>query len=978
MTQTPPKPNHLQNGAAPHSRHLSQAKAAPLPPQVPPPPPPSRNPQPRAQERAATLALAPETTTEMASKRQLFNLTQWWQGLRLRSKTTVIAVALGTLPVLAVGGAAYTLTQRSTYLDKANQEVGTAVALQDKVNAFMFERYGDIQVLANQEVFVDPKLRATHNFQQKSEVLEKYKQSYGGVYDSIAVFDLQGNPIAQTAEGGKLGNHLNRSYVQEALKTNGRVVSQPSISTSSGTYAIYTAAPIKDELTGQTIAIVRARIPVKVLGQLLAPYTKDQTDYYLTNAAGEIFLGSKGIYVNSTNSNGQTVEGAGSAGEYTAVSATTIFPEFTEAFQGNQALAQVTHNAETDQRQMVAFGPPITYQNLPPLNWGAMAAQDTNLAFAKQRRLLLALLLGTGASILAATTVAFWIARRLTQPLESASQAVGQIGQGDLSTRLPVEGEDELAELALNINQMASQLEQYTQEQQFASRQSGLLASVTSISMDLAPEKRSQLLDQILTQARQFLGVNRLVIYGLRENGNGAVQHEALEPGAGYPSALQEAFEDPCIPKELLEAYRHNRVVVNPDTSQGTLHPEHRLLLDRLRIKAFVIVPIVNQDRLFGLLIAHHCDQVHAWEAAEVNFLKQLSQQISVLMIVQAFATLAEEQRQIKETLQRRALELMIQVDPVSQGDLTVRAQVTEDEIGTIADSYNATIESLRRIVSQVQTAATDMAATANTNEALVQTLSTGAEQQSTEIAAAMARIQEMVSSIRAVVANAEQAEKAAQASANTVQAGDEAMNRTVEGILTIRETVAETAKKVKRLGESSQRISKVVNLIGDFASQTNLLALNASIEAARAGEEGRGFAVVADEVRSLARQSAAATAEIEALVAEIQAETNEVVTAMEKGTEQVVSGTQLVNETRQSLNQINQASQQINHLVGAITQAAMVQATDSEAVTQTMQDVAAIAQRTTEEADLVSASFKQLLSVAQVLQNSMGQFKVS
>lgn len=177
---------------------------------------------------------------------------------------------------------------------------------------------------------------------------------------------------------------------------------------------------------------------------------------------------------------------------------------------------------------------------------------------------------------------------------------------------------------------------------------------------------------------------------------------------------------------------------------------------------------------------------------------------------------------------------------------------------------------------------------------------------------------------------------------------------------------------------EASQKISKVVNLIGKFADQTNLLALNASIEAALAGAEGRGFAVVANEVRSLARQSAEATAEIEKLVADIQIETNEVVAAMEEGTEQVVTGTKLVDETRQSLNKITAVSTQISGLVQAIAQAAAAQSKASESVTLTMTDVAAISNKTSTEANRVSTSFKDLLAVAQELQTSAGQFKVS
>ncbi len=338
---------------------------------------------------------------------------------------------------------------------------------------------------------------------------------------------------------------------------------------------------------------------------------------------------------------------------------------------------------------------------------------------------------------------------------------------------------------------------------------------------------------------------------------------------------------------------------------------------------------------------------------------------------------LAKEQRQLKEDLQQQALELLKEVDPISKGDLTIRAKVTSDEIGTIADSYNATVANLRKIVIQVQQAASQVAETTSINEVSIEALSTEALRQAEEIAQALKRAQEMAELVRVVAANAEQAEAAVRQAAQTVEEGDIAMNRTVDGIMSIRETVAETAKKVKHLGESSQKISAVVNLIGSFASQTNLLALNATIEAARAGEEGRGFAVVAEQVRSLARQSAEATGEIEKLVAAIQAETNEVVTAMESGTEQVVMGTRLVDETRQSLNKITAASDQINQLVAAIAQATIMQSQASEAVTRTMTDVAALAQQTSREASSVSSSFGQLRTVAQTLQENVGQFKV-
>lgn len=484
----------------------------------------------------------------------------------------------------------------------------------------------------------------------------------------------------------------------------------------------------------------------------------------------------------------------------------------------------------------------------------------------------------------------------------------------------------------------------------------------------------------MIEETRQILNVDRVLIYRFNPDFSGYITTESV--AAGFPRALNNKAESFYL-SELREGTDPEDLVIAIDNiAQANLQADHLQLLERWRVKSKLEVPILHEGQPYGLLIAHHCKAAYEWQESEVNFLKQLAAQMGLsldrVLLLEQTEHLAEEQRDLKEGLQKRALELLMEVDPISKGDLTIRARVTADEIGTIADSYNATVGNLRKIVTQVQNASSQVAQTTSTNELSVRDLSAEALRQAEKIAVALKRSQDMAQSVQIVASSAKQAEVAVQQAQQTVHEGDTAMNRTVDGILAIRDTVAETAKKVKHLGESSQKISTVVNLISTFAAQTNLLALNASIEAARAGEEGRGFAVVADEVRSLAQQSAEATIEIEKLVAAIQGETNEVVAAMEAGTEQVVMGTKLVDETRQSLNKIATASSQINKLVEEIAQATVVQSQASEAVTETMTDVAAIAQKTSSGASLVSESFKELLAVAQSLQEDVGQFRVS
>ncbi len=202
-------------------------------------------------------------------------------------------------------------------------------------------------------------------------------------------------------------------------------------------------------------------------------------------------------------------------------------------------------------------------------------------------------------------------------------------------------------------------------------------------------------------------------------------------------------------------------------------------------------------------------------------------------------------------------------------------------------------------------------------------------------------------------------------------------MERTVTGILAIRETVAESTRKVKRLAESSQQISQIVSVISSIASRTNLLALNASIEAARAGEAGKGFAIVADEVRQLADRSAKALKEIEQIVLQIQSETGSVMAAMEQGTQQVIQGTKLAEQAKRSLDDIIQVSNQIDSLVRSITADTIEQRETSQAVTQVMHGVEMTAQATSQEAQKVSASLENQVVVARNLLTYVERFKV-
>jgi methyl-accepting chemotaxis protein PixJ len=1074
--------------------------------------------------------------------------TSKWGKLSLKTKGTLVATLLGLSPILVIGALSYTQINNALRTQTATDQKVRATQIADKFNRFIFERNGDVEILASQPIFADPKLAAITSSESKGKLLDQYVNSYQ-VYDSIAVFDIKGTLIAQS-KGESLTkiNHLKRQYFQDVLKTGGTVISSPEASKYTGKISVFFAAPVKDITTGQIIGVVRTRTPVERLEGPLKGFQSKDEDYHISDRkTGKVFISSNGAYRNKPED----------ADMVQAREKGTLI-EHRVKFNGKASDNASDQGDHTELMTAADLGKIDGMQQLP---WTVISVIDEDAAYSTLTGLLLTILAGAGLTALATVALATLLADRATRPIDAAAKAVERIGQGDFNRRIEVSSEDELGRLGDNINLMAGQIQGLLNEQSEQTKRTELYAE---ISRARTTEDLETPLSQILIEAREIIKADRLVVYRFMADNRGYIAGESYSAGAS--SAMAEQVNDPCIPEELLAAYAKGRIIANDSVAESNYHPDHKNLLTRLNIKSNLIVPIVQNGNLLGLLVAHHCQNAHAWQEWESIYMTKFAEQIGISLsgftisergqleaarqrdkavreqllssisraqttqematplafileesrlklgadrvaiyrffpgydghivgeaalpgIVSAFgerienATIGQDaiddyrtgaaiatddvttgeytigrqqlfaKLQVKSNLvvpilqgnnllgllvahhckkihhwqeseityltefalpissclggfaatersqyeaeasgkradtakkenenrQKELFRLLTEIEGASDGDLTVRSEISDGEIAIVGDFFNSIIESLRDIVTTVKTAAGQVNGSVGANESDVRLLTDAATKQADQIQQTLNKLEKVTISIESVATDARLAANVATSAASTAEIGGQAMERTVQSILQLRETIAETAKKVKRLGESSQQISKVTGLIDQIALQTNLLAINASIEAARAGEEGRGFAVVAEEVGELAAQSAAATKEIEKIVENIQRETSAVAQAMELSTTQVVEGTQSVEQTKTSLKQIIELSNQMDAFLKSISVATIDQVETSQAVKVDMAAVALISEQTSDSSKQVSTSLQQTVTIAQALQASVGKFKV-
>jgi twitching motility protein PilJ len=957
--------------------------------------------------------------TQLSSNRRS-KLLEYFYNLPISRKQMIALIACEMVSILGIGmGATLIITQglRSQIFEQAKSEIAvTDINYNIKVNqmGLGFRGQSDNQAIVRATILHNLDRRITKNFRDEvKQILANEVSARQIEYATLVGKDLK---IIANANASRVGEIFNPDNLVTEVLNNAkqikasRVVTWSELSkeapplptglSNQDVLIRYTVTPVKDPISQTVIGalisgdIVNGKTTIakntlqatrggysaiyyqKPNGEFVLASSLHQNDSQNINQAllnVELPSEGKSLLANAvTSPEGQAVAGRMNIGGQSYTMALQVVP------------SKIIDNPDEPQAVYDKTSPVVLVRGTPESSISNLLMQS----LLQQILTIFIALILVGACVII-------LRRSIVKPVDNLKDAAQKFAlsiatgnEKDIQTsRAKVFAQDEIGELAVNFNTMADTI--YTQIQQRESEahlalQLNAITAVIRESLD-----GEKIVKVAVANTRKAIKAERTLFYSLNE-----WQSEVFAESTDYKlkSLLGTKTNNPYDIREQIEDLPIGSIKVanNTDIVSNTLRLTQDCVkyLGEYQIQAYLMAPVFVNKELYGLFVAHQCENIRPWQESEINLFKQVTTQIGyaleqsqLLQQVEQGKILAEtvsvEERQQKESLQMQLLELLQDVEGAVDGDLTVRADVSEGEIGTVADFFNSIVESLRDIVTKVKVTATQVNDAIGSNSEEIRHLAEEALEQKTEINSTLDAVNNMTTEMQNVAMSARQASTVASLAASNAEESEKAIDRTVQKIMHLRETVGETAKKVKRLGESTQQISRVVSLINQIAVQTNLLAINAGIEAARAGEEGQGFAVVAEEVSELAARSSNATKEIENILENVQREATELVQVIELETTQVVEGTRVVEDAKQSLAQILEVSRQVNLLVNSISSATDSQVETSQIVNALIQQIAETSNRTTKSSQRVSDSLQQTVEISQQLQETVGTFKI-
>ena len=405
----------------------------------------------------------------------------------LRTKATLIAIALGVVPVATVGLLSYLILKRSVTEQISTEQLEKTAIAADHVTRFLEARVREVEALSKNAVLTNSKFRDAATLREKRAILNNFKNELR-FYNSVIFLDLKGKPLFKA-----LSYHLDNTdyakadYFQEAIKTKKITINGPGISEDLGQLRIEFAAPVKDSATGELIGILKVKIPGNYIRDLFDAYQEYNQHWYLINAEGTIFAGDRIEHLNqplATHFSGVVrLHEAKESGVAIFDSKMNHGDSHQEEGanlidRGDSHQQEDTHPIDRGEgqqegnKQLVSYVATKAPEQFPDLHIGTLISIPEDLALASLEKLGWTIFLGTAAAAVLVGAIAAYLANRATLPILDAVSAVKKIGAGDLDIRLKVSTKDELGELNANINLMTQQIQSSLQEQQqFAEQQ---------------------------------------------------------------------------------------------------------------------------------------------------------------------------------------------------------------------------------------------------------------------------------------------------------------------------------------------------------------------------------------------------------------------------------------------------------------------------------------------------------------------------